>query len=274
MLTSAVGSRVTTSAVGPAAVSVDRVNAQWDPLVAAPASCGEGGVDGDGSAEKDTAAAAAAGGDGSLHFVQFDAVSSSPSDHHYLDDTAQGIGGGKKWTKRVHKEWKILENNLPDTIYARVFEDRMDLLRAAMVGAAGTPYQDGLFFFDMQLPPSYPAVPPQVCYRSFGLRVNPNLDNSGWVRGARDGPLPAPGQVRAPGVRGVYLQGCPVGTLDADACATAESGERPCSAGLRLAVTGVVPRLIEAFSEIGADGCEQFDRLPLQLGCGGLPQGI
>ena len=57
----------------------------------------------------------------------------------------------------------------------------MDLLRAAMVGAAGTPYQDGLFFFDLQLPPSYPAAPPQVCYRSFGLCVNPNLDESGTV---------------------------------------------------------------------------------------------
>jgi len=25
----------------------------------------------------------------------------------------QGIGGGKKWIKRVHKEWNILENSLP-----------------------------------------------------------------------------------------------------------------------------------------------------------------
>jgi hypothetical protein len=55
-----------------------------------------------------------------------------------------------------------------DTIYVRAFEDRMDLLRVAMVGAAGTPYHDGLFFFDMQLPPSYPAVPPLVHYHSFG----------------------------------------------------------------------------------------------------------
>ena len=68
-----------------------------------------------------------------------------------------------------------------ETIYVRAFEDRMDLLRAEMVGAAGTPYQDGLFFFDLQLPPSYPAAPPQVCYRSFGLCVNPNLDKSGTV---------------------------------------------------------------------------------------------
>jgi hypothetical protein len=28
----------------------------------------------------------------------------------------QGTGGGRKWTKRVQKEWKILENNnLPGT---------------------------------------------------------------------------------------------------------------------------------------------------------------
>lgn len=49
-----------------------------------------------------------------------------------------------------------------DAIYVRVFEDRMDLLRAVIVGACGTPYQDGLFFFDFQLPPDYPQVPPVI----------------------------------------------------------------------------------------------------------------
>lgn len=47
-----------------------------------------------------------------------------------------------------------------DGIYVRVYEDRMDLLRAVIVGAYGTPYQDGLFFFDFHLPPEYPDVPP------------------------------------------------------------------------------------------------------------------
>jgi ubiquitin-conjugating enzyme E2 O len=68
-----------------------------------------------------------------------------------------------------------------DTIYVRAFEDRLYLLRAVMVGARGTPYQDGLFFFDLQLPSSYPDTPPLVSYRSFGLRVNPNLYESGTV---------------------------------------------------------------------------------------------
>lgn len=36
----------------------------------------------------------------------------------------------------------------------------MNLLRAVIVGAYGTPYQDGLFFFDFHLPLEYPDVPP------------------------------------------------------------------------------------------------------------------
>lgn len=36
----------------------------------------------------------------------------------------------------------------------------MDLLRACLVGAAGTPYHDNLFFFDIFFPPDYPHEPP------------------------------------------------------------------------------------------------------------------
>jgi ubiquitin-protein ligase len=38
----------------------------------------------------------------------------------------------------------------------------MDLLRAVMIGPQGTPYHDGLFFFDAQFTASYPSAPP-VC---------------------------------------------------------------------------------------------------------------
>ena len=47
-----------------------------------------------------------------------------------------------------------------ETIYVRVFEERIDLMRAAIVGASGTPYHDGLFFFDICFPPEYPREPP------------------------------------------------------------------------------------------------------------------
>ena len=96
------------------------------------------------------------------------------------------------------------------SIYVRVAEDRMDLLRAAIIGPKGTPYHDGLFFFDVHIPSSYPSGPPvyskalacfllfimfftfywNIClwwglqlvhYHSGGLRINPNLYNCGKV---------------------------------------------------------------------------------------------
>lgn len=49
-----------------------------------------------------------------------------------------------------------------DTIFVRVSEARMALLRAVMIGPRGTPYHDGLFVFDCLFPNSYPHKPP-VC---------------------------------------------------------------------------------------------------------------
>ncbi|CAL9247605.1 unnamed protein product, partial [Arabidopsis halleri] len=72
-----------------------------------------------------------------------------------------------------------LEKDLPDMIFVRAYESRMDLLRAVIIGAQGTPYHDGLFFFDIFFPDTYPSVPPVNC--SGGLRINPNLYNCGKV---------------------------------------------------------------------------------------------
>ncbi|KAB5561471.1 hypothetical protein DKX38_006428 [Salix brachista] len=91
-------------------------------------------------------------------FKHFD-TAKDPLDHHFLDSNGQ-INNGRKWLKKVQQDWNILQNNLPDEIYVRVYEDQMDLLRATIIGAYGTPYQDGLFFFDFHLPPEYPDVPP------------------------------------------------------------------------------------------------------------------
>ncbi|KAJ8765002.1 hypothetical protein K2173_010474 [Erythroxylum novogranatense] len=113
------------------------------------------------------------------NFKQFD-IAEDPFDHHFLDSNGQ-INNGRKWLKKVQQDWNILQSNLPDGIYVRVYEDRMDLLRAVIVGAYGTPYQDGLFFFDFQLAPEYPDVPPSAYYHSGGWRINPNLYEEGKV---------------------------------------------------------------------------------------------
>ncbi|KAJ4726309.1 Ubiquitin-conjugating enzyme like [Melia azedarach] len=113
-------------------------------------------------------------------FKQFDAVEDH-SDHHYASKPSSMKQPSSKWVKRIQEEWKILENDLPDTIFVRVYESRMDILRAVIIGAEGTPYHDGLFFFDVFFPSGYPNIPPHVHYHSGGLRLNPNLYNCGKV---------------------------------------------------------------------------------------------
>ncbi|XP_020591464.1 putative ubiquitin-conjugating enzyme E2 38 [Phalaenopsis equestris] len=119
-------------------------------------------------------------------FKQFDTVRDS-SDHHFNKPEILKMTPaikeqpGKNWVKRIQHEWKVLEKDLPETIYVRIFEDRMDILRAVIIGPAGTPYHDGLFFFDIYFPPTFPLVPPMVHYHSGGLRLNPNLYQCGKV---------------------------------------------------------------------------------------------
>ncbi|CAI8593117.1 unnamed protein product [Vicia faba] len=113
-------------------------------------------------------------------FKQFDTVIDS-SDHHFINHNSSTKQNPKSWAKKIQEEWKILEKDLPDTIFVRVYESRMDLMRAVIIGAEGTPYHNGLFFFDIFFSSDYPNVPPKVHYHSGGLRLNPNLYHSGKV---------------------------------------------------------------------------------------------
>nr|GLL23585.1 probable ubiquitin-conjugating enzyme E2 23 isoform X1 [Ipomoea trifida] len=117
--------------------------------------------------------------DGAYAFKNFD-ITTDPHDHYFVGATAQN-NAGRKWLRKVQQDWIFLQNNLPDGIFVRVYEDRMDLMRAVIVGAYGTPYQDGLFFFDFHLPPEYPDIAPSAYYHSGGWRVNPNLYEEGKV---------------------------------------------------------------------------------------------
>ena len=51
-----------------------------------------------------------------------------------------------------------------------------------ITGPVGTPYEHGLFVFDVRLPPDYPASPPVFYYLSqCSGRLNPNLYEDGKV---------------------------------------------------------------------------------------------
>ncbi|KAI1291791.1 (E3-independent) E2 ubiquitin-conjugating enzyme UBE2O [Halotydeus destructor] len=82
----------------------------------------------------------------------------------------------------IRREISILKTSLPVDILVKTFEDRMDLFSFMIKGPKSTPYEDGLFIFDVQLPSMYPSVPPAVHFLSFcSDRLNPNLYESGKV---------------------------------------------------------------------------------------------
>lgn len=70
------------------------------------------------------------------------------------------------------------------SIFVRAMENRIDLLRALIIGPDETPYANGCFFFDIYIPPDYPNVPPKVHFLTTGhgkMRFNPNLYENGKV---------------------------------------------------------------------------------------------
>ncbi|KAF6201935.1 hypothetical protein GE061_004331 [Apolygus lucorum] len=84
--------------------------------------------------------------------------------------------------KRVKEEIKLLKSSLPPGTWVTTFEDRMDLFSVMIRGPEKTPYEDGLFFFDLQLSPDYPRTPPHCHYISYcSDRLNPNLYEDGKV---------------------------------------------------------------------------------------------
>jgi ubiquitin-conjugating enzyme E2 O len=111
-----------------------------------------------------------------------------PVDHHFHNqpptDTPVHL-------KRTLKEHKILRTSsaLPDGVYIRTWENRMDLLRFLIIGPTETPYANAPFVLDVYLPSEFPTKPPQVFFHSWPAhtriggtgRVNPNLYEDGTV---------------------------------------------------------------------------------------------
>uniref|UniRef100_A0A8C5R8V8 (E3-independent) E2 ubiquitin-conjugating enzyme n=1 Tax=Leptobrachium leishanense TaxID=445787 RepID=A0A8C5R8V8_9ANUR len=111
----------------------------------------------------------------------FSVLDSAPESHAFKKMEFQPAEA-KKFFSTVRKEMALLATSLPDGIMVKTFEDRMDLFSALIKGPTRTPYEDGLFLFDIQLPNIYPAVPPLFRYLSqCSGRLNPNLYDNGKV---------------------------------------------------------------------------------------------
>ncbi|KAF6141994.1 hypothetical protein GIB67_037962 [Kingdonia uniflora] len=171
-------------------------------------------------------------------FKQFDTVQNC-SDHHYFGTNShKAMQPTKTWSKKIQQEWIILEKDLPDSIFVRVYEQRMDLLRAVIIGAAGTPYHDGLFFFDFFFPSNYPNVPPyfeDLITGHFRERAHTILVSCK-----------------------AYIEGAQVGCLAGGGVQDLEEGDKSSSQSFKIQVNMMVKTLVPAFAKIGAKGCEEF----------------
>ncbi|CAI9761503.1 unnamed protein product [Fraxinus pennsylvanica] len=116
-------------------------------------------------------------------FKNFDTIPNPPADHRFLTykkDSSMVLLESPLGQK-IQQEWNLLKKNLPKSIFVRVYESRIDLMRIVIIGPPFTPYHHGLFFFDIFFPRNYPSCPPKLYYHSYGLDLNPNLRPGGKV---------------------------------------------------------------------------------------------
>lgn len=105
----------------------------------------------------------------------------APLDHHFFNMSRPLTA---ELMRRVMKEHKIMQSSLPDGIFVRTWESRLDLLRVLIVGPFDTPYEFAPFVVDLYLGPTYPTSSPDAFFHSWtgGLgRINPNLYEDGKI---------------------------------------------------------------------------------------------
>jgi len=105
----------------------------------------------------------------------------TPADHHFLNTNATLRASTMR---RIHKEHQILQSSLPDGVFVRSWDARLDLLRILIVGPSGTPYEHAPFMMDLQFRTPFPSSPPDMFFHSWtnGLgRINPNLYEDGKI---------------------------------------------------------------------------------------------
>ncbi|CAD6951998.1 unnamed protein product [Tilletia controversa] len=113
---------------------------------------------------------------------RFEVLDEAPTDHAFIREPWST--STKAFFSRIQKEFKILQNALPDSILVRTYGDRTDLLRVLIIGSENTPYEDAPFVIDFCLKPTYPHEPPLAHFHSWtngNGRVSPNLYEEGKV---------------------------------------------------------------------------------------------
>lgn len=108
----------------------------------------------------------------------------APPDHHFILWPKISSSTSMNFIRRVHKEHLIMQSSLPDSVFVRTWEDRMNLLRVLIVGPRETPYELAPFIIDLVLGADFPKSPPKAYFHSWtngNGRINPNLYENGKI---------------------------------------------------------------------------------------------
>ncbi|KAK0739516.1 hypothetical protein B0T21DRAFT_308303 [Apiosordaria backusii] len=100
---------------------------------------------------------------------------------HFQAQANQSTGARMR---KLFAQIASLHSDLPDGIYVRYGESRPDMLKVLMFGPKNTPYEHGIFQFDIFCDQDFPKKPPKVQFLTTGggrARFNPNLYNDGKV---------------------------------------------------------------------------------------------
>ena len=106
--------------------------------------------------------------------------------HHYIKSDSPGTSPTR--ISRLAQELSDLSNALPidstNAIFVRADKEKVYLIKALVMGSAGTPYAHGAFEFDLYWNWNYPRDPPKMNLMTTGgqaVRFNPNLYACGKV---------------------------------------------------------------------------------------------
>lgn len=103
---------------------------------------------------------------------------------HYMVDAVRLNGNtvAKGRMKKLVAQIVNLRTSLPEGVWVRHGSSRLDCMKVLMVGPKDTPYENGLFEFDLFCPAEFPNTPPVMHFRTTGggaVRFNPNLYEDG-----------------------------------------------------------------------------------------------
>jgi len=108
--------------------------------------------------------------------------------HHFRALIKSETSSSAKKMRALVREATALASSLPlyleSSVFFRIDESRMDVMKCIITGPEDTPYAHGCFLFDIYCSNEFPAVPPQVNLQTTGsgsVRFNPNLYNCGKV---------------------------------------------------------------------------------------------